>query len=511
MTAPSTARGRPPAVPGYRTGRLLGFGGQGEVWAAVHEQSGRRVALKALRVGEAAQARALREAMLLRRIEHRHVLRVESVVRSGDDGVVLVLEHAPGGSLAALVAARGPLDPGEVVTVLSPLAGALADLHARGLVHGDVSPGNVLFAADGRPLLADLGVASLLGVDERGERHGTPGFVDAVTGPTTPPAPAGDVFGLCAVGWFALTGRAPQPAGARTPLGPVAPGTPAELAAVVESGLDVRRSRRPTAAELSVAVYDAAPAAPVRLVPTDPLAAAADVVTHRLRLDAAQAQEEVPAVPRRRRWLRPLLVGLAAAAVTAAVLAAAVLLGVGRGPGGDGPAVAAPGATSGAPEHGDGQDAALEQAAGEDVAARTAALAEGLSQADPAGAVQVLADLRALALSTGSDVPLRAANEPGAPAAEQDAALLAGLTADGLVLQDLVFEVRRAEVVEPVGAEQSPDEGAVAVVTADVVTGPHRQVRADGAVVQEVAEGTVVTSRLTLVRLDGRWVVRSVG
>ena len=77
-------------------------------------------------------------------------------------GLGLVLDYAPGGSLAELMASRGSLGAGETVTVLTPVAQALAYLHGHGFTHGDVSPGNVLFTAHGKPLLADLGVARMV-------------------------------------------------------------------------------------------------------------------------------------------------------------------------------------------------------------------------------------------------------------------------------------------------------------------------------------------------------------
>ena len=149
-------------------------------------------------------------------------MRLRAVVGAGDD-LVLVLDLAPGGSLARLVAGRGPLPPGEVVTVAVPLAQALADVHARGLVHGDVTPANVLFAADGRPLLSDLGVSRLLGEGST-ETAGTSGFVDpaVLAGGTRP---AADVHGLAATCVAALTGSPPyDDGGARVrPPGRVAP------------------------------------------------------------------------------------------------------------------------------------------------------------------------------------------------------------------------------------------------------------------------------------------------
>ena len=83
----------------------------------------------------------------------------------------LIMDYAAGGSLGQLVAGRGRLGPGETVTVLTPIAQALAYLHGQGFTHGDVSPGNVLFTAHGKPLLADLGVARMVADASGGGRR----------------------------------------------------------------------------------------------------------------------------------------------------------------------------------------------------------------------------------------------------------------------------------------------------------------------------------------------------
>ena len=110
------------------------------------------------------------------RMAAEHVLAVEACLPLADGRVALVMPLLRGGSLAALVRARGHLGPGEVVTVLAPVAGALGRLHAAGVVHGDVSPGNVLLDLDGRPVLADLGVGRVLGEAPQAV-WGTPGHL----------------------------------------------------------------------------------------------------------------------------------------------------------------------------------------------------------------------------------------------------------------------------------------------------------------------------------------------
>ena len=269
--------GPAPEVPGYDVGRLLGCGGTAAVWLATEHVTRRDVALKCLAAtgppepGDAEEA-ARREVRILSVLDHEHLVKVRAVVRvrhgtDGGTGLGLVLDYAPGGSLAELLAARGSLAPGEAVTVLTPIAQALAYLHGNGFTHGDVAPGNVLFTAQGKPLLADLGVARMLADPREPSRPGTDGFrdpapVDAVRAGLQP---EGDVYSLAAVGWFCLTGRAPEPEPQRPPLPLLVPGVPARLAEALEAGLRPDRRQRPSAAELAAAIFRSAQAEPVDL------------------------------------------------------------------------------------------------------------------------------------------------------------------------------------------------------------------------------------------------------
>ena len=182
----SGERRGPPQVPGFDAVELLGFGASGEVWLAAG-------------AGLEGRDRLRREAAVLAGVDHPHVARLLAVHGDGDD-VVLVLDLAAGGSLARLLATRGRLSPGEVVTVGVPLAEALAAVHAQGLLHGDVTPGNVLFTADGRPVLSDLGVSRLLGVAAEAQQpvHGTSGYLAPEVVAGGAPGPAADVHGLAA-------------------------------------------------------------------------------------------------------------------------------------------------------------------------------------------------------------------------------------------------------------------------------------------------------------------------
>ncbi|WP_255362375.1 serine/threonine-protein kinase [Blastococcus aurantiacus] len=199
----------PPVVPGYTVQELLGRGGSGEVWRAVPRRGGPPVAVKVLVEGE--PQRQAREAALLGELDHPHLVRLVEVVhqprRGGVTRVALVLDLLEGGSLGALLAVRGRLSPGEVVTVCAPVAAALAHVHAHGVVHGDLSPGNIVFTAEGRPVLTDLGVGRIIG--ETAAAEVTPAYVDPAVARGSAPGPASDVFGVAAAAFHALTGIAP--------------------------------------------------------------------------------------------------------------------------------------------------------------------------------------------------------------------------------------------------------------------------------------------------------------
>jgi eukaryotic-like serine/threonine-protein kinase len=306
-------------VPGYVLDRLLGFGSTGEVWAAHPVTGGDPVAVKRLRADAVptveARHRLRREALVLAEIEDPHIVRLHRVLRGSTGDDVLVLDLAAGGSLARLLSVRGRLTTGEVVTIGVPLAQSLAGAHRRGILHADISPANVLFAADGRPMLADLGVARLIG-EPVSAAEGTDGFTDPVLLTGAPLQPASDVYGLAAICWAALTGAAPDPrvstmstAARAEALCASAPGTPEKLADAVARGLAGDPAARPDAAEFSHLVWASAAAVPVRLPAGAPTVAEVrndgDALTHRMRPARPAAAVTPERRSRRRAWRRP--------------------------------------------------------------------------------------------------------------------------------------------------------------------------------------------------------------
>ncbi len=274
-----------PVVPGLVLGDVLGRGAGGPVWSAV-DAAGEGRAVKVLPVprhGIGPDDARLEVAAAS--FEHEHVVRVHDVlacVADGQPALALVMERLDGGSLGRVIAERGRLSAGEVVTVIAPVASALAALHALGIVHGDVSPGNVLLAASGKPALADLGVARVVG-DARGEVAGTDGVLAPEVGYGALPSPASDVHALGALAWWCLTGSPPGPALVRRPLAEQVTGVPAALVAVVEAAASPVPEDRPSALELATAVFDAAPPEPLRITPGGTEATA---LTRRIRAAA---------------------------------------------------------------------------------------------------------------------------------------------------------------------------------------------------------------------------------
>jgi serine/threonine protein kinase len=260
-------------VPGYVAEELVGFGTSGEVWRGRSLLTDTAVALKLLAVDDIGDgSRLRRQAARLSAVDHPHLLRIREVVVAARSSV-LVLDYAAGGSLAVLLRRRGRLRPGEVVTVLAPVAAALAHVHGAGLSHGAVTPPNILFTVDGRPMLADLGIAELVGA--RPDPETAPGCLDPAVAAGAPPGPASDVFMLAAVAVHALTGTLARPGAdpgrARgvdgdARLAGLDATMPAALVRVLRRALSPVLDERGTAAELALDLRHACQPEPVRLV-----------------------------------------------------------------------------------------------------------------------------------------------------------------------------------------------------------------------------------------------------
>jgi serine/threonine protein kinase len=182
----------------------IGRGATGTVHRARDLRTRRYVAAKVLRGGDAAALVAfVREQA--HRIEHPHVLTPLGWAAE-DDIALITTELVRGGSLRELLARRGLLPEGLVALLLGQLLDALAAVHARALVHGDVKPANLLVRDGAAPhlLLADFGVAARAGVPA--PVAGTPSFLPPERLAGEAPEPSQDVYAAGLVARRALAG-----------------------------------------------------------------------------------------------------------------------------------------------------------------------------------------------------------------------------------------------------------------------------------------------------------------
>jgi serine/threonine protein kinase len=150
-------------IPGYRVIRELAGGGMATVYLATQESLLRQVAVKVMKRELARnagfRARFLREAQLVARLNHPGIVTVPILAHAGDT-FFLSMEYLPGGTLKERIASG--LAPGGAIQVLLATARALAYAHRQGVVHRDIKPNNILFRADGSPVVTDFGIARLV-------------------------------------------------------------------------------------------------------------------------------------------------------------------------------------------------------------------------------------------------------------------------------------------------------------------------------------------------------------
>ncbi|GGW97984.1 hypothetical protein GCM10010297_19440 [Streptomyces malachitofuscus] len=252
----------PSRVAGFRLLRRLGAGGMGVVYLG-RTDSGQLAAVKVIHAENAGdddfRARFARETELARRVENPWVV---PVLGADADAPTpwLATAFVPGPSLAEAVAAHGPLPPRAARVLGGLLAGALAEVHAAGLVHRDVKPGNILLAPDG-PRLIDFGIARAVdgsALTASGLVVGTPGFLAPEQARGEPATPSSDVFALGCVLAYAMSGRPPFGTGEPDALlyrtvhdEPDLGGVDAASRPLVARCLDKDPDARPTAAETS--------------------------------------------------------------------------------------------------------------------------------------------------------------------------------------------------------------------------------------------------------------------
>ena len=213
---------------------VLGTGSFCTVWRARDSQTGQDFAIKLLPInmgGSLAAERLEREARALSRLNQiEGAVSLHQVGVSADGTAWLLLDFAAGGSLQDRLPAQvtataqvGAAQSEPITALARSLFFALGQAHEAGVIHGDISPANVLFGKSDQPLLADFGMAALLGGGDGA--LGVAGFTPAYAAPERirggPPDQASDVFALAATLWHARF--------AQSPLAVQAPSEQAEL------------------------------------------------------------------------------------------------------------------------------------------------------------------------------------------------------------------------------------------------------------------------------------------
>ena len=525
-----------PQIAGYDTNRYLGEGGNGTVWAIQDGNSGEEFAVKI--VGCDVSLRPIGAGD--RNVRHEFLLLEHGIVDTSE-GPGILMEYCPAGSAASVVASRGPLSVGEVLTVIAPIAEVLQFLHGKGLTHGDVSPTNILFTAEGKPKLGDFGTAQARG-GTPGE-YGTSGFCAPEVGAGSEPGelePARDIYALAASAWYLLTGRAPATESNRIPIGAMVPGVNGELSNLLEDGLSVDPMRRPSAAQFAQRIFSGGTPVAVDLgTAVDPEALRHMVTTrqspqgrirfpHGERKPAGDEARNRVRGPRRgegRRSSRQprssMLPGRSRRMRAGAERQAARRLHLGQVLRTGSPApgrrkmlfagflgiVVVVSGTALA------QSLDIPVSAADAGAARTPVVASGSSGTEPSGGVPpgfgnerddillAAADLslqRDRMLTKGDETALSAIHAPGSPSRQRDSEILGLMKHNGLRLESLQTTMEGAAVVA-VGQNES------VFVEATSRQGGYRYVDASGKAVLSARDPELQHLRMELRRDKGKW------
>ena len=287
LRARALAIGPESVVAGYRIIALLGRGGMGVVYEAVQLTLERPVALKLINPArvddEEFRARFVRESHVAAGLEHPHVIPVYEARE--DSGLLFIaMRLVRGPSLADVLAREAPLAPLHAARLIVQVASALAAAHARGLVHRDVKPANILLHERDHTYLTDFGVTRELGEDgltTAGEMLGTVDYMAPEQARAERVGPSADIYSLGCVLYEALTGRVPyaEPSEAgriaahlHDPVPRASehwPAVPRELDEVIVRALDKNPGRR----FISAGAFATALARAVGITPPSPTAA----------------------------------------------------------------------------------------------------------------------------------------------------------------------------------------------------------------------------------------------
>ncbi|HTJ43515.1 MAG TPA: serine/threonine-protein kinase [Kofleriaceae bacterium] len=256
---------------GYELGKLLGSGGMGAVYRATPKTGGRAVAIKVLAPELARDPKAIerfeREAEAVRRLEHPNVVRIHEV-GSARGQHFLVMELVSGPPFRRLIDDADA--PKRVIAVLAQVADGLAHAHARGIVHRDIKPDNVLISRSDRAAIADFGLARVSDAASLTGRAllGTAKYMSPEQAQGEKAGAPSDVYSLGVMIYEAITGDAPfasetqhgyifKHVSEAPPRPEVRPGFPASLGRLALECLAKDPAARPTMDDVAARVHAA--------------------------------------------------------------------------------------------------------------------------------------------------------------------------------------------------------------------------------------------------------------
>lgn len=257
---------------GFDDAREVGRGGFGIVYRCRQTALERDVAVKVLDIDRGQSISELpgkdfvEQRVMGRLTGHPHIIDVLEVGATASGRSFIVMPYFVHGSLDARLRRHGSLSVAEVLRIGVKLCGAVAMAHFHGVVHGDLTPANILVSNYGEPVLSDFGISHILGQGKPGEYlvAGSPAFIAPELFGGAPPTPASDVYGLGAVLYCALAAHTPFPRRAGETVADQVRrimsesaldletefGIPADVSAMIGSAMARQPENRPTATAL---------------------------------------------------------------------------------------------------------------------------------------------------------------------------------------------------------------------------------------------------------------------
>lgn len=200
----------------YNLIRVLGKGGFGIVYLAHDRILDQDVAIKVMKLANASRAdrqRFIFEARTGAKLRHHAIVNVFDIIQT-EEGLQLVMEYYPGGTISQLVKKKGPLSPKKAFNYIREVATGLAYAHSKGIIHRDIKPANMFLAAGGRLKLGDFGIAAQYETHENtmtGDVMGTPMYMaPEQTRDSKDVDPRSDLYALGMTLYHMLTGRPPR-------------------------------------------------------------------------------------------------------------------------------------------------------------------------------------------------------------------------------------------------------------------------------------------------------------